>query len=358
MFISSEEKRTFSRRFLDPTNSTHRQYEALRGFFVDGLTGRQAAARFGYSYGSVRGLVHQFRQHPDRAFFLPPGLAAGLTPPSDPHRGRVVALRKQNLSIYDISRILTAENQPLSPVAIASLLRREGFARLPRRRDDERPATPRPVLADIADARRLDLSDRTFHTHIGGLFLFLQDLVACGLDRLLDHAGFPGTEMVPAGAAMRSLLALKLFANARHSHVMTHVLDEGLALFAGLNVVPKRSFLTEYSCRIRPSCHPILMAEWLDAIRGRGLQSGGSFDLDFHTIPFHGEDALVEKHYVSKRSRRQKGLLAFLAQDAHHHLFCYANADLRKQQQSDEILRFVEFWRRRTGRRPEDLIFD
>jgi hypothetical protein len=39
---------------------------------------------------------------------------------------------------------------------------------------------------------------------------------------------------------------LKLFGNARHSHVMSSVLDEGLALFAGLNVVPKRSFLTEY----------------------------------------------------------------------------------------------------------------
>ena len=46
----------------------------------------------------------------------------------------------------------------------------------------------------------------------------------------------------------------KLFGSARHSHVMSYVFDEGLALFAGLNVIPKRSFLTEYSCRIRPVC--------------------------------------------------------------------------------------------------------
>ena len=58
--------------------------------------------------------------------------------------------------------------------------------------------------------------------------------------------------MVPAAPAVRSLLALKLFGSARHSHVMSSVLDEGLALFAGLNVIPKRSFLTEYSCRIDP----------------------------------------------------------------------------------------------------------
>ena len=164
--------------------------------------------------------------------------------------------------------------------------------------------------------------------------------------------------MIPAACAMRSLLALKLFGTARHSHVMSYVLDEGLALFAGLNVIPKRSFLTEYSCRIEPACYPRLMRRWFDAIGVWACDRGASFDLDFHTIPFHGEDALVEKHYVSKRSRRQKGILAFLAQDADTRVFCYANAELRKDQQNDEILRFVEFWKQRTGRLPEELIFD
>ena len=89
-----------------------------------------------------------------------------------------------------------------------------------------------------------------------------------------------------------------------------------------------------------------------------GLGRGHSFDLDFHTIPFHGEDALVEKHYVSKRSRSQKGILAFLAQDADTRVFCYATGELRKDQQNDEILRFVAFWKQRTGRLPEELIFD
>ncbi|MCH5374710.1 MAG: hypothetical protein JJ992_12100, partial [Planctomycetes bacterium] len=105
---------------------------------------------------------------------------------------------------------------------------------------------------------------------------------------------------------------------------MSAVLDEGLALFAGLNVIPKRSFLTEYSCRIRPDRYPRLMRHWFDAMSGLGLEHGSSFDLDFHTIPFHGEDALLEKHYVSKRSRRQKGILAFLAQDGQKRFFCYA----------------------------------
>jgi len=210
----------------------------------------------------------------------------------------------------------------------------------------------------VADARQLDLSPREFRTRFGGLFLFLPWLVSSKLDAIVQRAGLPGSEMVPAGCAVRSLLALKLFGNARHSHVMSHVLDDGLALFAGLNVVPKRSFLTEYSSRIDPECYPKLMQAWFDTVGRLGLAWGTSFDLDFHTIPFHGEDALIEKHYVSKRNRRQKGVLAFLAQDADRRVFCYANADLRKQQQNDEILRFVEFWKKRTGRLPEELIFD
>jgi len=80
--------------------------------------------------------------------------------------------------------------------------------------------------------------------------------------------------------------------------------------------------------------------------------------LDFHTIPFHGEDALLQKHYVSKRSRRQKGLLAFVAQDAETHVFCYGNAQVRKENQNDEVLQFVRFWKKRTGKLPQELIFD
>ena len=163
------------------------------------------------------------------------------------------------------------------------------------------------------------------------------------------------------GQALQSVLALlglKLFGNARHSHVMSYVLDEGLALFSGLNVTPKRSFLTEYSCRIDPAVYPVLMRLWFERIQGLGLKRGRSLDLDFHTIPFHGQDALVEKHYVSKRSRRQKGLLAFLARDAEHNVFCYANAEIRKREQPDEILRFLTFWKERTGRYPEELVFD
>jgi len=344
--------------FLRPSNATHRQYEALRAYFVEGLPSAEAARRFGYSAGSFRVLCHHFRQQPDRPFFLPPRQAGPSRRKSNPQRERVIALRKQNCSIYDISRVLANSGQSLSPAAVSLLLKAEGFARLPRRRDEERPEAAHPTRAEVADVRSLDLSPRQFRTRFGGLYLFLPYLARIPFDRLINAAGLPGTRMVPAPHALRALLALKLFGAARHSHVMSEVFDEGLALFAGLNAIPKRAFLTEYSCRIDPRCYPALMQRWFDAMTPLGLERGVSFDLDFHTIPYHGDDALIEKHYVSKRSRRQKGLLAFLAEDAESRVFCYANGELRKAQQNDEILRFVEFWKQRTGRLPQELVFD
>jgi transposase len=359
MFNSSQEKITdLSRVFLEPTTPTHRQYEALRAYFVEHLSNKEAAQRFGYSEGSFRVLVHHFRQDPHRAFFLPPAKGPHKAPRKDKVREKVIALRKENLSIYDISRVLETKGHPISPVSVSLILKQEGFSKLPRRGDEERPPATRVARAAVADQRELDLTPRQVRTQFGGIFLFLPFLAAIPLDQMANEAGFPGSKMVPAGHALRALLALKLFGSARRSHVMSYVLDEGLGLFAGLNVIPKRSFLTEYSCRVDPGCYPHLMRLWFDALGRLGLERGVSFDLDFHTIPFHGEDALVEKHYVSKRSRRQKGILAFVAQDALTRVFCYGNADLRKEEQNDAILDFVQFWQERTGHFPEELIFD
>jgi Transposase DDE domain len=348
----------FAQKFLHPAGPIHRQYEALRAFFVDHMPGRKVAQRFGYTYASFRVLCHEFRKNPEREFFQKPPKGPRSAPKRDAVRERIIALRKQNYSIYDIQHALAESGHPLSPATISQTLTEEGFARLPRRSEEERPPALRPTAADVADVRQLSLAPRSFRTRFGGLFLFVPFLAQIPLEKLLPQLRFPGSRMIPASAALRSLLALKLYGNARHSHVMSSVFDEGLALFAGLNVIPKRSFLTEYSCRIPPSCYPAFMQQWFDAMAQLGMDRGDSFDLDFHTIPYHGDDALVEKHYVSKRSRKQKGVLAFLAQDAETRVFCYANSRLRKKEQNDEILRFAEWWKERTGEWPQELIFD
>src|SRR5438067_4156949 len=119
MFTSEPKKLTeLSRIFLEPTNATHRRYEALRAFFVDGLPSAEAARRFGYTPGSFRVLVHQFRHQPTRDFFIPPARVGRPPGKQERLRDHVVALRKQNLSVHDISRALAREGEPLSPAAV------------------------------------------------------------------------------------------------------------------------------------------------------------------------------------------------------------------------------------------------
>jgi hypothetical protein len=56
--------------------------------------------------------------------------------------------------------------------------------------------------------------------------------------------------------------------------------------------------------------------------------------LDFHSVPYYGEHPVIERHYVSARSRRQPRVLVFLAHDAEARAFCYSNADLRKGEEA------------------------
>ena len=135
--------------------------------------------------------------------------------------------------------------------------------------------------------------------------------------------------------------------------------DAGLALFTGLNAIPKKSFLSEYSHRIDRRRTLRLLGAWQDTLAGESLGIGASLNLDFHSMPFAGEHPVVEKHYVAMRSRRQPSILAFLAQDAASNVFCYANADLRKGEENEEVFRFLDFWKKHHGGKlPGELVFD
>jgi hypothetical protein len=346
--------------FLVPQFPLQRQYEALRAFFVDEEPSAEVARRFGYSQGAFRVLCHQFRHDADKraSFFRQPLRGPQSAPARDRVRELAVAMRKRNLSVYDIQRELAAAGHTISINSLTVLLREEGFARLPRRADEERPATVKPEAAAVADVRRLDLSPRVFRTRMAGLFLFLPLLDGVDLEAVVTAARLPTSKMIPAPAAVRALLALKLIGAERKSHVMDLVMDEAIALFAGLNAVPKRSYLASYSSRIDHRASLRFMQLWLEQVERAGLPHGASFDLDFHSVPANSAEEPLEKHYVSSRSRSQKGVLVFLARDAEQRVLRYANAGVTKSEQQDEILQFVRFWSKHTGSVPAELVFD
>ena len=132
------------RFFTKPASPRQRQYEALRAFFIDQLPSAEVARRFGYSPGSFRVLCHTFRRGELSDFFTAPRPGPRGQPKKSKVRDQVLALRKRNYSIYDISRALKDHGTPLSATAVREILAEEGFAPLPRRLDEERPASVRP----------------------------------------------------------------------------------------------------------------------------------------------------------------------------------------------------------------------
>ena len=223
--------------FTKPSNPKQRLYEALRAIFVEKLATKKVAALFGYTVNTLYVLASHFRAGKIGPFFIEGKPGPKTKPKRDPVRSLVVQLRKRNSSIYDISRLLKEKKQPLSPRSVWEILKEEGFARLPRRLENELPDKPKPEPAPKADRRVLRLSPGlTLRSPAAGLFLFLPDLLSLNLPRHIEEAGYPGTKAIPPLQYLLSLLSLKLLCKERYSHVMDCCHDLGNDTWASLPV--------------------------------------------------------------------------------------------------------------------------
>src|SRR5207249_1894208 len=85
-----------------------------------------------------------------------------------------------------------------------------------------------------------------------------------------------------------SLLALKLTGTRRVSHVDDLIGDPASALFAGLAVLPKKSALTDHSCRLAHDHQQKFLAALDIKMISAGLATASEaiFDLDFHAVKF------------------------------------------------------------------------
>jgi hypothetical protein len=164
--------------------------------------------------------------------------------------------------------------------------------------------------------------------------------------------------MVPARSAPLSLLALKLLDKERRSHIDDFNTDEALGLFAGLNILPKKSFATAYSYRAGRAQQLGLMQGWVKALAPLMFPEAEGFSLDFHPIPYRGDPAGLDRHYLPRRGQAGPSVLTFFALEQTGRCLCYANANLTRADQRGEVMRFVEFWHTAAGSDPRWLYFD
>jgi hypothetical protein len=166
--------------------------------------------------------------------------------------------------------------------------------------------------------------------------------------------------VIPAVSWLLSLLALKLTATRRVSHVDDLLDDPASALFAGLAILPKKSALTSYSYRLSHDHQRSFLAALDAKMIAAGLAGSdeGIFDLDFHAVMHWGNDPALEKHYVPSRSQRARSVLTFFAQDSGTHNLVYASADISKAAQNREAIAFCDHWKAVSGRDPKMLVMD
>ena len=352
--------------FTSPQQVNQRRYEALRAYFVDGLSYAEAGARLGYTRWAMINLVREHRAGNLELFAPPrrPGPAPGTAPARDRVRGRVIALRRQGLSSYEISARLSAEGTPLNRTSVAEILAEEGFGRLLRGPAPEAsisPATPgRDTNLPAATVIDLGSWPEQLDTTRAGLLLAIPDLVSLDLPALAAAAGYPGTRVIPAVSWLLSLLALKLTRTRRVSHVDDLLADPAAALFAGLAVLPKKTALTDYSYRLSHDHQQRFLAALDKQMIAGGLATAEEavFDLDFHAVMHWGRDPVLEKHYVPTRSQRARSVLTFFAQDTGTHNLVYASADISKATQAREVIAFCDHWKQVSGADPKMLIMD
>ncbi len=124
--------------FLQPKSVAHKQYEALRMYYVDGNPAHEVAQRFGYTYRAFTSLVSSFREklgenQSGSIFFVEHTPGRKISPETLGSKSVIIDMRKKYYSVPDIKVALDGLGQSMSEKNIYNIIAAEGFSRLPRR---------------------------------------------------------------------------------------------------------------------------------------------------------------------------------------------------------------------------------
>jgi hypothetical protein len=339
-----------------------KRYDALRAFFFEKRPAEEVADTYGYSLSSFYSLTRDFRLHlkqnpVEDIFFKEVALGRKQSKPPGLEE-MITALRKQNFSAEDIVGIVNSKGYPVSYGYVYNLLNAEGFARLPRRGKQEKKDLELPKIK-APTAGNLEITDEKFYSTSTGIFSFLPFICRYGIDKLILRSSYPETKNIAKLSSILSFIALKLSNIKRYSDDDLWCMDRGLGLFAGLNVLPKSSWLSSYSGRVTKE----MTMEFLKGLHKIWLDHGllsDSCNLDFTTIPYWGDDRHLENNWSGKRNKALGSMLAVLAQDPDNGIIDYGSCDVQHKNQSAVVLEYLDFYRQAPGSKQDIkyLVFD
>lgn len=347
--------------FTNPISKKQKQYEAVRAFAVDRLSAKEIAEKYNYKVSSVYTFIKKTKS--GELDFFP----EQKTGPKQRHvpfdvQKQIFRLRNQNLSHIDISNKLNREGIAISEQTVSRILDDAGFPKLKRRTNKELGITVKnkiiPDRSANIDFNKLEKFQ--IDTPAVGLFFFIPYIIESGIIDILKQAKLPESSIIGSTQAGLSMLALKLMGNQRLSHMESYDKEMGLGVFAGLNVLPKNTYMSTYSCL---SSTETIMDFQKQIVRNfkqsyPELYNGNYINLDFHSIPHYGEESEMEKVWCGARNKTMKGADTVIAQDANSNMILYTRADILRKEESQEVLKFVDYWKKVNGTVDQTLVFD
>jgi len=348
--------------FISPQNTIQKQYEALRAFYAGGYSAEEAARRFGYKITSFYSLTRDFKKNlslksPARFFFI--SRKAGRKPQdvTGEINRLIIALRKKYLSVPDIKTVLNVQGYQVSEKYVYNVIKKDGFARLPRRSLSIREKATSTFKLEAPKTVMLDYTPETFSAQNAlGILCLLPYIQNYGIDRIIEEADYPETNSITRVSSIMSFVALKLSNVRRYSEDDAWCMDRGLGLFAGLNVLPKTAWYTSYSSRVRREMNRSFLKNLHQVYLQHGLLSDTA-NLDFTTIPYWGDSAHLENNWSGKRNKALASMLAVLAQDPDSGIITYGDTNIRHKNKSDVVIEFFDFYKNDTDEL-KYLVFD
>ena len=336
--------------FKNIDNSLHRQYLAMRMFFLDGATAADIAAHCGYTVSTVYTYARNFKEKlgssDEDPFFKDPPVGRKKLDHGGKIDELIIAYRKRNFSVPEIKAVLDAQNYNVSERYISLALKKEGFSRLPRRDYKERNQKDFGHLLEDYSApssTALRPEPAKFQSQLTGLMLFLPIIKDFGIDKIIEESDYPETTTIGRIQSILSFIALKLSDIERYSMDDSWCMDRGMGLFAGLNVLPKTAWFSSYSHRVTREMNLSFLRKLRQLWHENGLLSDTA-NLDFTAIPYWGDDDPFENNWSGKRTKAMASIQAVLAQDPDSGILCYGDTTIRHDNESDVILEFLDFY--------------
>jgi len=347
--------------FLYPATQRQKQYEAIRAIIIEKKSIESVAENFRYKKNTIYSLIRDAKAGKINLFpDVRKGPAKKQTHPDT--QKKVIEFRKQGFSTTDIHCRLEESGINISARTAERILKDAGYGKLKRRNNKELGKTTKnkiiPFKAEILDFSELEPFNVDCPS--AGVFFFIPYIIESGILNIIKECELPESSVIGSTQACLSILLLKLIGGKRMSHIEAYDKEPGFGIFTGLNCLPKPTYMCTYSCRCSETQLMDLQEMVVKKFRKTypNLYRSKFINLDFHSIPHNGDESEMEKVWCGAKGKTMKGANTVFAQDSNSNTILYTRADILRCEESNEVKKFVKYYKKVKGDVDETLVFD